>query len=540
MNELTFQYPPSALPFIAGKRYAWNVQALRGLSWGDVSPELKQQNNGISEISSFKFAEYEEVAFTFTKVEFFQDGKLIASTTTDKNGKFTVRNLSDGLYKVKISMLKGNLPKTGTITINNISHIICCCPGPPCEDPLELFIGESPAAVKGTALFLRRADQYSGAIKQNPGGYSTVGDANSALGSVSTTRMTVVARNTKPGTHQVSVADIGTIPLQRRIEDGNTAMGSVSTTRMVVASGQATPGRAITGIDITLPNNPDANTVRGLTGQPWNGMTSTFVITATSRPVNGRIDPRIEESRILLSIKKDGKKVCGAYTSSTAPFAGLTKAKMIGQLSTSPSTGIADLLGEACILKVGLYQLSAQFFDNNYRKITPLSDEMITSFTIKAGTDATDVPARQKQIDIEKGAIKQNPGGYLTTVDNNNRPAANIIHYELEVKQGDNGPVFHWKVNNPAPGQSYSIKIVEIIGEQSVEDAVETNIPVFEEKGIKKTSFEYPAHALKKGYLDKPPTGSLNSKYACVVTAWDKNGKQAGQRQIILGVNLSF
>jgi hypothetical protein len=149
-------------------------------------------------------------------------------------------------------------------------------------------------------------------------------------------------------------------------------------------------------------------------------------------------------------------------------------------------------------------------------------------------------------------------------VDNKGRPGSVIyggtveviLEATVEVKPGDNRPVFHWKANNPGPGQTYSIKIVEINDEQSVEDAVETSTPVFEKKGIKETSFAYPARTSKqyldkqpteslasKKYLDKPPVGTLNSKkYAWVVTAWDSSGKQSGQsqRQIILGVNLSF
>src|SRR5258708_7608805 len=94
----------------------------------------------------------------------------------------------------------------------------------------------------------------------------------------------------------------------------------------------------ITGIAISLPANPDANTAN------WGTGTSLLVISATSKPANGRIDPHIEESRILVIIKRDGKKVCGAYTGSSAPGADFNTATKVWSGSNA-----ASFLGKGCI-----------------------------------------------------------------------------------------------------------------------------------------------------------------------------------------------
>src|SRR5665647_1523894 len=78
----------------------------------------------------------------------------------------------------------------------------------------------------------------------------------------------------------------------------------------------------ITGINISLPANPDANTSN------WGSGTSQFTITATSKAENGRVAPHVMGSKILITIKKGGTKVCGSYTVNTAPesnFNTLTK-----------------------------------------------------------------------------------------------------------------------------------------------------------------------------------------------------------------------
>ncbi len=125
-------------------------------------------------------------------------------------------------------------------------------------------------------------------------------------------------------------------------------------------------------INITFPTSPDANTAN------WGNSASLLIITATSSGINGRIEPSVESSRILVMIKKGGSKICGTYLSNTAPvasFAGLTK--------VWSGTAAVSLLGQNCILPDGDYELSVQFFGNGAIK-SPLSEEKIKSFTIRS------------------------------------------------------------------------------------------------------------------------------------------------------------
>ena len=436
---------------------------------------------------------------------------------------------------------------------------------------------------KGTPA---QIDIEKGALKQNPGGYLKTADNNGTPakidiegGKLKQNPQYLTAGDNKGGPDsQAFHRDVDNkgrlasydfrrdvdnkgrpslVAPQQKNGDSPAVTQDVSSARMVVSAGPATPGRAITGIDVTLTNKPAA-TAAGSNSDNFNGWASgqsdaiNIVITTISPLVKGRIDAHVEESRILLFIKKDGKKICGAYTSATAPVAGLTRTKIAGQLRTSRSTGISDLLGEACILAPGQYELSVQFFENNYNKIIPLSDETTKSFTIKASTVTTDantndggnVRLTQKPGNEAKADNKSSQGAYAfhRAVDNKGRPSSIIYGGTVEVKPGDDRPVFHWKANNPAPGQTYSL-VISIVFKKSDEDAVETNSPVFEEKGIKETSFAYPASARKK-LLNQAPVGTRSGelkKYAWVVTAWDASGKQLGvSEKYILGVNMSF
>jgi len=131
----------------------------------------------------------------------------------------------------------------------------------------------------------------------------------------------------------------------------------------------------ITAITITLPSNPDALTAN------WGTGTSLFMISATTKAAGGRINPAVEESRILVLIKKDGNKFCGSYTGSTAVASGFNTITKVWSGSNAVS-----LLGKDCTLPPGDYELSVQFFGNGPVGSIPLSDEKTKPFTIK-GTD---------------------------------------------------------------------------------------------------------------------------------------------------------
>jgi hypothetical protein len=128
----------------------------------------------------------------------------------------------------------------------------------------------------------------------------------------------------------------------------------------------------ITSINISLPANPDANTAN------WGSGTSLFVVTASSKPVNGRVDGFVVESKILITIKKGGTRACGAYTENTAPASNFnTLTKVWSGISA------VALLGQECTLAPGDYEISVQFFGHGAAGLTPLSEEKTKTFSIR-------------------------------------------------------------------------------------------------------------------------------------------------------------
>lgn len=129
----------------------------------------------------------------------------------------------------------------------------------------------------------------------------------------------------------------------------------------------------ITGITISLPTNPEANTAN------WGNGNSLLLITASTHVVNGHVDASVEESKLLVIIKKNGAKVCGTYTGNTAPSSGFNTITKVwsGNAATT-------FLGQACTLAPGNYELSVQFFayNTNTNKFIAVSDEKTKPFTI--------------------------------------------------------------------------------------------------------------------------------------------------------------
>ncbi|MFI5137651.1 MAG: hypothetical protein ACHQIM_07475, partial [Sphingobacteriales bacterium] len=128
----------------------------------------------------------------------------------------------------------------------------------------------------------------------------------------------------------------------------------------------------ISAINITLPANPDANTANWGTGK------SLFMISATAQSATGRIDPAVEESKLLVLIKRGGNTVCGAYAGSTAPAADFNTMTKVWS-----GTNAVSFLGKDCTLAPGDYEVSVQFFGYSNGKYIPLSDEKTKPFTIK-------------------------------------------------------------------------------------------------------------------------------------------------------------
>lgn len=123
---------------------------------------------------------------------------------------------------------------------------------------------------------------------------------------------------------------------------------------------------------ISSPANPDADLSK------WGTGASVFMISARSQSANGKIDPLVGGSRILLTVKQNGKVVCGAYTSKNAPPADFNTSTKIW---SGPDA--ASLIGKDCILPAGDYELSVQFFGDGAAGVIPLSDEKIKPFTIR-------------------------------------------------------------------------------------------------------------------------------------------------------------
>ena len=123
----------------------------------------------------------------------------------------------------------------------------------------------------------------------------------------------------------------------------------------------------VSSISITLPPQPKPNT--GDWAMP-------FIITAQAKLFNGQVPGNLVESRILLTIKKDGAKFCSGFTSQNAPmsvFNAPTK-------TWSGGTAFA-LLGNNCFMPPGNYELCVQFFTSSVPTM-PLSNEVCRSFTI--------------------------------------------------------------------------------------------------------------------------------------------------------------
>ncbi|HVW97844.1 MAG TPA: hypothetical protein VHA56_17880 [Mucilaginibacter sp.] len=129
----------------------------------------------------------------------------------------------------------------------------------------------------------------------------------------------------------------------------------------------------VTNITIQLPASPDANTAN------WGNGNSLLTITATTHVVNGHVDPMVEGSKMLVIIKKNGAKVCGTYTSSTAPASNFNTITKVWSGNNATS-----YLGTACTLAPGSYEISVQFFSYNYStsKMVAVSDEKTKPFTI--------------------------------------------------------------------------------------------------------------------------------------------------------------
>ena len=212
----------------------------------------------------------------------------------------------------------------------------------------------------------------------------------------------------------------------------------------------------VSSISISVSNNPPANTTDWATAMP------PLMVTAQAKLVQGKMDPRVQESRILVTIKNGSNKICGSFTQQTAPLANFNSATK----NWSGAVAIG-LLGNSCVLQPGTYQLCVQFF-SSYAPIEPLSNEVCKSFTI-ADTKQSTVIAPQNLMP---------PDGFITPSPNNGQLTLRWTKAQVV----------------PAPVNSdimYKVRIIEIKEGQSKTQALQTNTPldIIEVKNLTQTPY---------------------------------------------------
>jgi len=99
----------------------------------------------------------------------------------------------------------------------------------------------------------------------------------------------------------------------------------------------------ITGISVTIPAKPDANTAN------WGTGASVFTINAAT---SSNFLKQVMESKMLLTIKKGGSKFCGSYTKANAPICNFNT---ITKVWTGRNA--VSFLGQDCILPPGDYEV---------------------------------------------------------------------------------------------------------------------------------------------------------------------------------------
>lgn len=226
-------------------------------------------------------------------------------------------------------------------------------------------------------------------------------------------------------------------------------MKRIFTLLLVLASlGTLAQQYPVSSISITLPPQPRPNT--GDWPMP-------FVISAQARLVNGQVAGNLIESRILVTIKKDGVKFCSGFTPQNAPLSAFNAPVK----TWSGGTAFA-LLGNNCFMPPGNYELCVQFFGQGAvaGQNVALSNEVCKSFTI----------------------AETNSGG------TNYTPPQNIMPFDgksFSAQEGSLPIQFRWTPVSPKPKGDilYTIRLYEIMPGQSKIQAL-GNAPI-EEKEVR-------------------------------------------------------
>ncbi len=249
----------------------------------------------------------------------------------------------------------------------------------------------------------------------------------------------------------------------------------------------------ITGINISLPANPDAITAN------WGSGTSLFTITANAKSANGRVDGHVTESRILVSIKKGGVKVCGSFTANSAPVSNFNTLTKVWSGSNAVS-----LLGKGCVLPAGEYELTVQFFGAGAAGVAPLSEEKTRTFSIRA-----------------KEQISYQPPQAIS-------PANGSVFSEADIKK----PItFRWTPVVPRPQEPviYRVKVWQLMQGQTGVQAMKVNQPIITKDVDNMTQ--------AAGYITGDFTAPQLLAFVWNVQVLNREGKPIGQNN---GISETF
>ncbi len=203
----------------------------------------------------------------------------------------------------------------------------------------------------------------------------------------------------------------------------------------------------VSPITINLPANPPANTADWATAVP------PVMILAQTKLVNGQVNGLVQESRILVTIKSAGNKVCGTYTPQNAPMSSFSSAS-----KNWSGANVLSLLGQECTLKPGSYELCVQFYSMPGAVQSRILGESCKPFTI---ADKKDKPTYSPPTNVS--------------------PVNEKTFTEKELI----APVtFRWTPIIPRPKDPvvYKLRVWQLMQGQSATQAMKTTTPIVEEE----------------------------------------------------------
>lgn len=242
----------------------------------------------------------------------------------------------------------------------------------------------------------------------------------------------------------------------------------------------------VTGITISLPSNPPSTIAK------WGTGASTLTISANGKTVNGRPDIRVEGSRILVEIKKAGSKICGSYTSATAPSTKFTSSNKFWRGNDAVS-----LFGQDCTLPPGDYEMCVRIFATGAKGTEPISEDECKAFSISG-----------KETQSYQSPQPMSPSNGFIFSENNLRTPI----------------TFRWTPVIPKPRDpfTYRLKVWQLMQGQTGAQAVKTNQPIITKD----------VDNLTQANVDNLVNGPCKPPHLCEfiwnIQALDRDGKPIG------------